>query len=101
MTTLLFTLFFGCASSNKSTPVTTAKPTGDTEPETSMETTQSVDQKPLLTTSADIGRVFLIDNDESRIKICNASAGEYQAVFSVTMDDSNGVREENTPIGDV
>lgn len=66
-----------------------------------METTQSVDQKPLLTTSAEVGRVFLIDNDGNRLKVSDAEGGQYKAVLSVTMEDSNGVREEDTPIGDV
>ena len=66
-----------------------------------METTQNLDQKPLLTTSADVGRVFLIDNDGNRLKVSDAGVGEYKAVLSVTMEDSNGVREEDTPIGDV
>ena len=104
MITLLFTLIFGCASSNKSTPVTTAKPTGDTEQQTetaNASTAETPDVKPLVTTSTPTGIVYLIDSDGNRTEASKASPGEYNAVLTVTLKDNKGVREEDVPIGSV
>ena len=104
MITLLFTLIFGCTSSNKSTPVATAQPTGDTEQHTetaNASTAETPDVKPLVTTSTPTGIVYLIDSDGNRTEASKASPGEYNAVLTVTLKDNKGVRDNDVPIGDV
>ena len=104
MTTLLFTLLFGCTSANKSTSVATATPPVDTDQQTetaTASTAETPDVKPLVTTSTPTGIVYLIDSDGNRTEASKASPGEYNAVLTITLKDSKGVREEDVPIGNV
>ena len=104
MSTILFTLLFGCTSANKSTSVAAATPPVGTERQTettTASTAETPDVKPLITTSTPTGIVYLIDSDGNRTEASKASPGEYNAVLTVTLKDNKGVREEDVPIGSV
>ena len=106
MSIALLSLFFGCSTGKKSTPVTTAQPSTVSEQEkdaTTVESPESVgsNTKPLVTTSVPTGAVYLIDSEGNRIEASQATPSQYNAVWTITLEDSNGTRNSDVPIGNV
>ena len=106
MSIALLSLFFGCSTGKKSTPVTTAQPSTASEQQKDASTvvspeTEGSNTKPLVTTSAPTGAVYLIDSEGNRIEASQATSGQYNAVWTITMEDSNGTRNSDIPIGNV
>ena len=105
MSIALLSLFFGCSTGKKSNPVTTAQPSTVSEQQdaTTVESPESAgsNTKPLVTTSAPTGAVYLIDSEGNRIEASQATPGQYNAVWTITLEDSNGTRNSDVPIGNV
>ena len=105
MSIALLSLIFGCSTGKKSSPVTTAQPSTVSEQQdaTTVESPESAgsNTKPLVTTSAPTGAVYLIDSEGNRIEASQATPGQYNAVWTITLEDSNGTRNSDVPIGNV
>lgn len=106
MSIALISLFFGCSTVKKSNSVTTAQPNTVSEQQkdvTAVESPESEgsDTIPLVTTSVPTGAVYLIDSEGNRIEASQATPGQYNAVWTITMKDSNGSQDSDVPIGNV
>ena len=106
MSIALLSIFFGCSTGKKSNPVTTAQPSTVSEQQKDTTTVEGpeiegANTKPLVTISAPTGAVYLIDSEGNRIEASQATPGQYNAVWTITMKDRNGTRESDVPIGNV